>query len=148
MFDFPALQVAIGLVFLFIVLALAATTVNEAIATAVGLRARYLQLGLMNILSAAPYNTQAGLTSVRQFYVHPLVQTLVRPSRGPDPSLDPTKVSKWFRRSPYPSYLPSRTFVATLMDMAEKGRDDWFQNADDDEVAQARGRIQDLDEGI
>jgi ABC-type Mn2+/Zn2+ transport system permease subunit len=53
MFDSPAFDVAIGLVFLYVVLALVCSTVNEAIATAVGLRARYLETGLLNLLSGA-----------------------------------------------------------------------------------------------
>jgi len=116
--DFPALDVAIGLVFLYVILALVCTTINETISTIIGLRARFLQLGLINLLSAAPYNTEAGFATVKQLYAHPLVQGLIRPGRGPDPSLDPTKLSKWFRRSPYPSYLPSRTFVAAITDIA------------------------------
>ena len=44
-FDIPALQVAIGLTFLFVVVALVCSTINELITTAVGLRARYPPAG-------------------------------------------------------------------------------------------------------
>jgi hypothetical protein len=118
MFDFPALDVAIGLIFLYLVLSLVCSTANEAISTAFGMRARFLQLGLLNLLSATPNPTAEGKAAMKKFYGHPLVQTLVRPSRGPDPATDPTEPTKWWRKPPYPSYLPSRTVIATITDLA------------------------------
>jgi hypothetical protein len=116
--DLPALDVAVGLVFLYLVLALVCSTANETFSTAIGLRARFLQAGILNLLSAAPERTDAGVATARAFYGHPLVQGLIRPGRGPDPSIDPTATTSWLRKSPYPSYLPSRTFVAALTDVA------------------------------
>ena len=55
------------------------------ISTAVGLRARFLQVGILNLLSAAPETTEAGKETARSFYGHPLVQGLIRTGRGPDP---------------------------------------------------------------
>ncbi len=69
MFDSPAFDVAIGLVFLYIVLALVCSTVNEAIATAVGLRARYLETGLLNLLSGSASETSAGIATAERLYV-------------------------------------------------------------------------------
>jgi hypothetical protein len=119
MLDFPALDVAIGLIFLYVVLALVCSTINEAISTATGLRSRFLQLGLLNLLSGSTSTTPAGIETAKRFYGHPLVQGLIRPGHGPDPALDPTAVTKWWRKPPYPSYLPSRTFVTALTDLAE-----------------------------
>ena len=110
-FGFPALDVALGLAFLYLTLAFVCSSVNEAISTAFGMRARFLQLGLLNILSAAPSPTAEGKAALKKFYGHPLVQTMVRPNRGPDPAPDPTEPTSWWRRPPYPSYLASRTFV-------------------------------------
>ena len=78
MFDSPAFDVAIGLVFLYIVLALVCSTVNEAIATAIGLRARYLETGLLNLLSGSVSETPAGIAIAEKLYGHPLVQGLTR----------------------------------------------------------------------
>jgi hypothetical protein len=138
MFDIPALEVAVGLIFLYIVLALLCTTINETISTAVGLRARYLQLGLLNLLSASSSKTDAGVATLKAFYAHPLVQGLVRPAHGPDPSLDPTSPTKWWRKPPYPSYVPSRTFVAALADIAEEAPTKLAHIEEDGEAVRAR----------
>ncbi len=140
MFNSPALDVAIGLVFLYIVLALVCSTVNEAISTAVGLRARFLQVGLLNLLSGSATTTKAGVETAKRFYGHPLVQGMIRPAHGADPSLDPTSVTKWWRKPPYPSYVPSRTFVAALTDLAEDA-EKRLSEADEKEAQAARDRM-------
>ena len=140
MFDLPALDVVIGLVFLYIVLALVCTTVNEAISTAVGLRARFLQAGLLNLLSGSTATTAAGVETAKAFYGHPLVQGLIRPAHGPDPSLDPTSATKWWRKPPYPSYVPSRMFVAAITDLAE-GAERRLADVDEEEAKAARARM-------
>jgi hypothetical protein len=145
--DLPALDVAIGLVFLYVVLALVCTTINESLSTAIGLRARFLQLGILNLLSASSATTTAGIETTKRFYGHPLVQGLVRPGRGPDPSLDPTDAGRWWRKPPYPSYLPSRTFVAALTDMAREAETKLDQ-VDAEEAAKARARIEQATEGL
>src|SRR5262245_44754833 len=122
MFDFPALDVAIGLIFLYFVLALVCSTANEAIASVFGLRARFLRLGLLNLLSAAPEVTKEGRVALREVYEHPLVQTLVRPTRNLPKNADPTEPTKWWGKPSFPSYLPSRTFVAALTDLAQDTR--------------------------
>ncbi|MDX6439823.1 MAG: hypothetical protein QOF45_2406 [Gaiellaceae bacterium] len=143
--DLPALDVAIGLVFLYIVLALVCSTLNETISTTIGLRARFLQLGILNLLSASSATTKAGMETTKSFYRHPLVQGLIRPGRGPD--FDPTSATKWWRKPPYPSYLPSRTFIAALTDLA-RDAEAKLDQADEDEAAAARARIKGLRKGL
>ena len=140
MTDLPALDVAIGLVFLYMVLALVCSTINETVSTTIGLRARFLQLGVLNLLSASSGTTKAGIETTKHFYSHPLVQGLIRPGRGPDPSLDPTDAGRWWRKPPYPSYLPSRTFVAALTDIA-RDAEAKLDQVDPEEAAAARARI-------
>jgi hypothetical protein len=150
MFDFPALDVAIGLLFLYLILALVCSTVNEAISTWLGMRARFLQLGLLNVLSAAPNPTEEGKVALRKLYGHPLMQTLVRPSRGPAPETDPTDPTEpatWLRKPPYPSYLPSRTFVSVLTDMA-RDTTAWREQASTEEAEAAVARANALTEGL
>ena len=150
MFDIPALDVAIGLLFLYFVLALVCSTVNEGISTALGMRARFLQLGLLNLLSADSNVTKEGQLALRKLYGHPLIQTLVRPGRGlgprdeavaaPAAEADPTAATRWWRKPPYPSYLPSRTFVAALTDLA-RDTTAWRADAAPEEVERAAERV-------
>lgn len=148
MFDSPAFDVAIGLVFLYIVLALVCSTVNEAIATAIGLRARYLETGLVNLLSGSVSETPAGIAIAEKFYGHPLVQGLTRPRRAPHPAADAAAARRgpWSRlrrllaKPPYPSYVPSRTFVIAISDIANEA-EKALKNAKGDEAVKARARV-------
>lgn len=146
MLDSPALEVAVGLVFLYTVLALFCSTLNEAISTVTGLRSRFLQLGLLNLLSGSTSTTEAGLATARRFYGHPLVQGLIRPGHGPDPAIDPTALTKWWRKPPYPSYLPSRTFVATLTDLAASSEE--LTTLDEQEAAAVAARLEKAAAGL
>jgi hypothetical protein len=145
--DLPALDVAVGLIFLYVVLSLVCSTVNEMVATAVGLRARFLQMGILNLLSAAPHPTRSGVETAKAFYGHPLVQGLIRPAHGPDPSLDPTSTARWWRKPPYPSYIPSRTFVAALADLIADA-DRRIGAVDEDEAKAAEARVQGAAEAL
>ena len=164
MFDFPALDVAIGLIFLYIILALVCSTVSEAVSAFVNLRARFLQQGIMNLLSGAKWPTDDGRAMTRSIYEHPLVQSLIRPGHGPEPegappreprrmtrawrrvrplpSKDPTEVTRWLGRpAPYPSYLPSRTFVAALTDLAEREKARLDGLADEEMTEEEKARV-------
>jgi len=143
MFDIPALDVVIGLIFLYFVLSLVCSTINEGIATIFGMRARFLQLGLLNLLSATPDPTSEGKLALKKFYSHPLVQTFVRPYRGPDPATDPTEPTKWWRKPPYPSYLPSRTFVAAVTDLA-RDTTAWNEESGTKQRDEAERRVKEL----
>jgi hypothetical protein len=150
-FDYPALDVAIGLVFVYIVLALVCSTINESISTAVGLRARYLQVGLLNLLSGSATATDAGKETVKDFYRHPLVQGLIKPGHGADPSFDPTSVTKWWRKPPYPSYVPSRTFITAVMDLARDAESKVAKvdkETADAQVKAAHARMAKAEEGV
>ena len=114
--DLPALDVAIGLVFVYPALALVCSTINESISTAVGLRARFLQAGILSRLTL-PGKRLKRNKSAMSFYAHPLVQGLIRTGRA-HPTTDPVAAGRWWRKSPYPSYLPSRTAVSALLDIA------------------------------
>ena len=144
--DLPALDVAVGLVFIYLLLALVCSTVNESISTYVGLRARLLNTGILNLLSAAPAKTNAGVETAKSFYDHPLVQGLIRPGSSPDP-IDPTKKTRFWQKPRYPSYLPSRTFVAALTDLA-RDAEAKLDNVDPEEADAARARISKAAEGL
>ena len=89
MFDHPAVDVALGLALLYIVLSLVASVVKEWISTAVGLRARNLKRGI---------ETLVGPDYALKLYGHPLVSTLAKDQK-------------------IPSYIEARTFATVLVDL-------------------------------
>lgn len=103
MLDLAALDVAIGLVFLFFVLSLVCSAINETISTALGWRGEELRKGIENLLSGNETVTTAGRELSEHVYRHPLVQGLVKPGS-----------KKW------PSYIPARTFVTALLSLGEQ----------------------------
>jgi hypothetical protein len=96
----PALDVAIGLAFVYFVLAIVCSAVNEVIASALKWRAKDLEKGLASLLRGEEL----------RFKAHPLIAALV-------PSLPAGKLAAFRKRfyHPYPSYIPSRTFTAALL---------------------------------
>jgi len=69
------LEVALGLSFLFFVLSLICSALNEAIAGVFALRARTLDQGVQHLLDSPG--------EADRFYRHPLIQSLYRPRRKP-----------------------------------------------------------------
>jgi len=97
--DWVIVEVVIGLSFLFFVLSIVASAINEAIAGVFRLRARTLQQGIVNMVTGArDREDSSGLQIVAQLYDHPLVNGY---GRGPKK----------------PSYLSSRSFRNALFDL-------------------------------
>lgn len=102
MFDSTALDVAIGLVFVFFVLSIVCSAINELIAAGLHWRAKMLGSGIENLLSGTPLISAEGRALTRAVHEHPLIQGLIRPgSHG------------------WPSYVPSRTFVSALLSLGQ-----------------------------
>jgi len=91
MLDLPALDVAIGLVFVYFILALVCSAINEWISSLFRWRAKDLERGLVSLL---------GKVEEARLREHPLIAGQVDPNR---------------RGSAYPSYLSSRSFSAALL---------------------------------
>ena len=106
MFDFAALDVAIGLIFVYLVLSLVCSALNETISSVFSWRAKFLREGIANLLD--PDDRANGEKLMKQLYGHPLVNALIRP------------VSRK-GRARYPSYIPAQTFVAALLDIGVRG---------------------------
>jgi hypothetical protein len=104
--DFAAVQVALGLVFVYLVLALVCSALNEAVSTAWRWRARFLREGIANMLD--PDDPKKGAEYAKQLYAHPVVNSLIRPN---SPKGKPR----------HPSYLPARAFATALLDIDRKG---------------------------
>jgi hypothetical protein len=95
----PALDVAIGLAFIYFVLSLVCSAVNEAIATVMRLRAAELKRGIRAIVGDA---------MLERLYANPRIVTLCQPIRLP-----------WIRNRD-PSYIPARTFALAVMDALDE----------------------------
>ena len=84
MFGFPILEVAIGLSFIYLLLSLICTTVNETIATLTRRRSKVLEKAITNIIGDPKLKNE--------LYSHPVIKSL---SEGGKP----------------PSYIPAPKFA-------------------------------------
>jgi hypothetical protein len=111
------LDVAIGLVFVFVLVSIVCTAIREGIESFLKTRASYLELGIRELLHD---RDAAGLA--RQFFNHPLIYGLYGGgySATPTGGLLPTGLT---RGRNLPSYIPTRSFALALMDMAARGPD-------------------------
>ncbi len=98
MFGSNVLEVVIGLVFVYSLLSLLCSTINEQIIVRFfALRANTLEDGIKTILTTIPHDPRVqNLT--QKFYEHPLIQSLAMGVRKP-------------------SYIPARTFTLVLKDI-------------------------------
>ena len=108
MFGSTILDVLIGLVTVFLVLSLAATALREVIETVLKTRAVLLERAIREMLGDAD-----GGDLVRRFYQHPLIYPL---HRNDDAASEPRLLGHNL-----PTYIPSATFSATVLDMAVRG---------------------------
>jgi hypothetical protein len=96
------LDAGIAIVFLFLLVSLVVTAVNESIAALLVSRAKWLQRGVERLLTSAV---------TKDFYEHPLIK-----GSSSDQGLFRTYVLRGLAGSG-PSYIPSRTFALTLLDV-------------------------------
>jgi hypothetical protein len=131
----PALDIAIGLAFIFFLLATLALTIQEFIAAILGLRARTLEQGLRSMLE----DPKDGWKYVDRFYDHALITSLYR-TPPPDVVVMNTKRRRdvgaapagrnahtqsrgafarafaFFKRTRGPSYISPRSFALVVLD--------------------------------
>jgi hypothetical protein len=121
MLNSTTLEVAIGMAFIYLLLSLFCTAINESIAGIIGARAKNLETGIKSLFtdglkSKGVDDGKGGLTPAvtlaQTIYDHGLVQSLYR-------STEAEKQTAWFRSlgSHLPSYIPTRTFVSALLDV-------------------------------
>ena len=87
------LEVAIGLVFVYVLLSLLSSAIQEVIAQFLALRGRVLTVGVRRLITDP--------SVLKSFYEHPVIKSLAK-DRGAKPSR--------------PSYIPSRAFAVALLD--------------------------------
>ena len=90
MFGSEILDVAIGLIFIFLMLSLVVTALNELVAAWLKRRSNTLWTGVVRLVGNEEF--------AKKLYAHPLVQAISQSSDA------------------RPSYIPSRTFVLALLD--------------------------------
>ena len=119
------LDVAIGLVFVYLLLSLVCTALLEIIAALFNLRARNLEDGIRSLFSDGfgPGNK----AFVEQIYDHGLIAGLYR---NPAVDLIKTDIGSFEKptqkaaKKKLPSYIPSRTFALSLIDILNSERAD------------------------
>lgn len=119
--NFPALDVAIGLIFVFFILAIVCSGINEAVASLLRWRAQMLERGLWELLR----DPDAGEKADEAFDAlkkHPLIKPMLYPKNKQagqgsqaSPTLDKKGRPKTSRKTDLPSYLASRTFTSALL---------------------------------
>lgn len=101
MFGSEVLDVVIGVVFVYLTLSLICSAIQEAIASFLRLRARFLYAGIRNLLS-----DPNGEGLVRDLFNHPLIDSLFPGEYRPGSHHN------------LPSYIPPRAFALAIMDIA------------------------------
>jgi hypothetical protein len=104
MFGLELLEIAIGLVFIYLLLSLICTSLREMIESYLKQRASDLERGIREMLTV-PGQSGGAVDYVSKLYKHPLVRSLYQGD------YDPAK------KGNLPSYIPARTFALALMDV-------------------------------
>ena len=119
--NFPAVDVAIGLIFVFFILAIVCSGINEAVASLLRWRAQMLERGLWELLRDPDAGEKAdeALDALKK---HPLVKPMLYPKNKQagqgsqaSPKLDKNGRPKTSRKTDLPSYIASRTFASALL---------------------------------
>lgn len=115
MFGSDILEVAIGVVFVFLILAIVCSSIREGLESILKTRAAYLQHGIRQLLGDQGPGGLAG-----QLYAHPIISGLYASGYQPPPTR--SALSWLFARGRnLPSYIPSRSFALAVMDLAARG---------------------------
>lgn len=116
MFNSSVLDVALGLVVVFILLSTVCTAIREGLESVLKTRAAYLERGIRELL-----NDREGAGTARAFFEHPIINGLfqdayVQRGRAWMPWL-------FAYGGKMPSYIPARDFAVTVIDLAARGPD-------------------------
>lgn len=114
MFGSQILEVALGVVFVFMLVSIICSAVREGIEAWRKSRAAYLEHGIRELL-----HDTGGVGLARDLYQHPLISGLY--GGGYTEGRRATRPSILARGGELPSYIPTRNFALALMDMAARG---------------------------
>ncbi|MDB5086915.1 MAG: hypothetical protein JWR09_909 [Mucilaginibacter sp.] len=114
MFGSNILEIAIGIIFVFILVSTICTAIREGIEAKLKTRAAYLEQGIRQLL----HDTD-GTGLAKALYEHPLIYGLFNGGyTAGKQNKSPDLLAKGCN---LPSYIPSKTFAAALMDIAAQG---------------------------
>ena len=122
----PALDTAIGLAFLFALLALIASGINEWIARRFALRAKDLEKALQHLLDRNPATDAAKPPTAKAVLDHPLIEPLRQPGK---------------KGAAIPSYIPASMFASAVLDLLTP------QTPGDDPFEAISGQVEKLPDG-
>lgn len=141
MLNSEILDVAIGVIFVFILVSIICSAVREGIEAWLKTRSAYLEHGIRELLHDL---SASGLA--KHLYEHPLIYPLF--SGGYTPTGRTKRPGTFARGGNLPSYIPSRNFALALMDIAARGpatdRSNTGPNADPVTAANIRANIHNL----
>ncbi len=115
MFGSVILEVAIGIIFIFILVSIICSCIREGIEALTKTRAAYLERGIRELLS-----DKQGTHLVRAFYQHPLIYSLFAAEYKP--GLKDAKPGLLEKGGDLPSYIGAKNFALTIMDLAARGQ--------------------------
>jgi len=116
MFNSAILDVAVGVIFVFLLVSILCTAIREGMEAWLKTRAAYLEYGIRELLQDKSGKGLAG-----DLFNHPLVFGLFANSYAPPAARG--KPGTLARGGDLPSYIPSRNFALALMDIAARGPD-------------------------
>jgi hypothetical protein len=103
LFNSTVLDVAIGLIFVYLLLSIICTAVNEWLAGVTGSRSKLLKKGLIQLLNNQPTKNDSSPDAlIKAFYKHPLIKGMTKPGKEP-------------------TYLSARIFAAVVTDVLSAG---------------------------
>jgi len=120
MFGSEVLDVAVGLILVYLLLSLFATAVREALESVFKTRAVFLESGIRELL-----DDRAGIRLAKDFYEHPLIYSLYRGDydEGVETqrATNPDKARERVTGANLPTYIPSAAFASALVDIVVRG---------------------------
>ena len=115
MFGSGVLEIAIGMLFIYLLLSTISSALNEWIGGLTASRSRSLEAGVRNLL-----NDPKGKGLAKEVLNHPLIKSLESPGQFSIPGL----LGTWWERFKRPQYLSSDLFVTAILDqIAPLGKD-------------------------
>ena len=114
MFGSIALEVALGIIFVFMLVSIICSSIREVIEAWFKTRAAYLEHGIRELL-----NDKQGKGLARHFYEHPVIFSLFSDQYKPGSTAH--RPAMLANGGNLPSYFPSKNFALAIMDLAARG---------------------------